>query len=226
MDTGDWTMRELIRRCLAEEPKAWNQFFSLTQPKIASAAYRRALWYTKSPGGDLIDDIVAETFAKLCFDDYRVLRIISDLPDHAVFGYLKRMAANLVTDWDRRRLDSINLEDADLPPDSSSPHKMATTTEFEEQCQLLRRELNGEPACERDLAIFRLRHQQGYSVPEITRIFQMKLKATENVIGRCLRILRDANKGKREEDKTEDPEKNESEEDGSEDDESGKGTSG
>ncbi len=119
----------------------------------------------------------------------------ADLPDHAVFGYMKRMAANLVSDWHRREFDSINLEDAELPPDSSSHRKMETDIDFQEQYRILGRELSGEPTCERDLAIFTLRYRQGCSVPEIARIFKMELKATENVIGRSLRILRDANKG-------------------------------
>ena len=71
---------------------------------------------------------------------------------------------------------------------------MEMASHAKEQFHILDRELSGEPNGERDMHIFTLRYPYGYTVPEIARMFKMKLKDAENVIGRCQRILRDANK--------------------------------
>jgi RNA polymerase sigma factor (sigma-70 family) len=191
-------MRELMDRCLAGDNSAWKEFLAKCQPKIAVAARRRALWYTNSPSLDFVDDIVADVVLKLCFDDYSVLRRIRDLPDsadHVVFGYLKRMAANLVTD--RHRGDpvlKVELEEIDEPSDHKQQQVIEEKIQVRELFNTLREKISPEPTCDRDIAIFQYNYQ-GFTAPEIARMLGMKVKAVENVIGRCRGILREGNRG-------------------------------
>ena len=90
--------RALILACLdTGDAFAWQEFVRRFQKLIATVAFRTSLrWGESSP--QLIDELVQETYLKLCADDCHLLRSFQALRDDAIFGFIKVLTANLVHD--------------------------------------------------------------------------------------------------------------------------------
>ena len=59
-------------------------------------------WTEVSPG--LVDDLVQNTFLKLCADNFKALREFEFRHEHALTGFLKVVASNVVRDHLRSSL--------------------------------------------------------------------------------------------------------------------------
>jgi DNA-directed RNA polymerase specialized sigma24 family protein len=92
---------ELIEACVNGENAAWLEFIRRYNRIIAITVSRVARrWGEPSP--QLVDDIVQETYLKLCGDRARVLREFRfDHPD-AILAFLKVVAANVAHDHLKR----------------------------------------------------------------------------------------------------------------------------
>lgn len=192
MNAQEMPLRELIILCLQADQKVWGEFLRRTQPKIALAARKRACWYVRNPTPDLIDDLVSDTYVKVCEKDYRVLRTLAGFEEYAVFGYLRQMAANLVTDHFRKNppvTDEIPEEDPPVAPNDEE--RIAANIYWDQSISFLRVKIAHEETCERDLRIFAYYIIDGYTAKEIGQIFHMPTKAVENVIGRLRRFIRE-----------------------------------
>jgi RNA polymerase sigma-70 factor (ECF subfamily) len=51
------------------------------------------------PTSNLLDDLIQETYLKLCADDCRLLKNFRSHHPHAIFGFLKVVTANVVHDY-------------------------------------------------------------------------------------------------------------------------------
>jgi RNA polymerase sigma-70 factor, ECF subfamily len=89
---------ELVSACCQSgNEAAWTEFIHRFQPLIASVAIRIARrWNAASPS--LIDDLVQETYVKLCADNCRLLRRFESRQPDAFYGFLKVVTANVVHD--------------------------------------------------------------------------------------------------------------------------------
>jgi RNA polymerase sigma factor (sigma-70 family) len=89
---------EVVQACLQTgAPAAWEEFVRRFQRLIATVALRTARrWDRATP--DVVDELVQETFLKLCDQDARLLRSFDPRHKDALFGYIKVVTANLVHD--------------------------------------------------------------------------------------------------------------------------------
>jgi RNA polymerase sigma-70 factor, ECF subfamily len=90
--------QELIRACLRRgEEGAWVEFVRRFQPLIASVVLRVARqWGESTP--QLIDDLIQETYLKLCAERFRPLEDFESRHQDAIYGFVKVFTANLVHD--------------------------------------------------------------------------------------------------------------------------------
>ena len=84
---------ELVVACLQEgNESAWVEFVRRFQPLIARVALRVARqWGEPSP--QVIDDLIQETYLKLCAERLRVLRNFKSAHEDAIYGYIKVFTA-------------------------------------------------------------------------------------------------------------------------------------
>jgi RNA polymerase sigma-70 factor (ECF subfamily) len=106
----------LLRDCLETgAPGAWDRFIALAKPVIAPvvvAVIRR--WKRDF---SQVDDLVQDTFVRLCAADFRALRNFRGQDAAALHSYLRTIASSVAAD--RFRGDSarvVSLDDPDLAP--------------------------------------------------------------------------------------------------------------
>src|SRR5882724_5353716 len=94
---------EILNACLETgSESAWIAFVQRFQPLIAGSISRVLRRYgTSSPA--LIDDLVQETYLRLCRDNCRSLREFKARHEEAIFGYLKVIAISVALDHVRSR---------------------------------------------------------------------------------------------------------------------------
>ena len=74
MDPRKLSVKELVSYCLdSQDQDGWNEFVRRFQPLIAGVLYR-SVFARKRPKPDLIDDLVQDTFLKLCANNFKALR--------------------------------------------------------------------------------------------------------------------------------------------------------
>ena len=191
---------ELVSACAdSGDPAAWEEFVHRFHPVIATVALRTARdWGNTST--HLIDDLVQETFLKLCADNCRILRAFQSRHPGAIFGYLKVITANVVHDHfkalnSRKRGENITsalAEDCDLSQRSGS-----ATSEVESmerailigQIDASLRNLDVGPNAERDRRIFWLYYRVGLSASAIAAISGIGL-TTKGVESTLLRLTK------------------------------------
>jgi RNA polymerase sigma-70 factor (ECF subfamily) len=98
LDYAAFAIEELVAVCLdTGDEAAWQEFVLRFHGLIATVALRTARrWGQGSP--QVLDDLVQETYLKLCADDYRLLRSFRAKHPDAIYGYVKVLTANLVHD--------------------------------------------------------------------------------------------------------------------------------
>jgi RNA polymerase sigma-70 factor, ECF subfamily len=92
------SIEELVRRCSAsEEIGAWEEFVRRFHRLIATVALRTASRLGDS-SAQIVDDLIQETYLKLCNDDFRLLRNFEAHHPDAFIGFVKVVTANVVRD--------------------------------------------------------------------------------------------------------------------------------
>lgn len=187
-------IRELLQLCLSTDAEDhWREFVRRTQPLIASVIINTVRRW-KQPAPSLVDDLIQTTYVKLFDNDKKALRSIKNEYENAIFGFLKVVASNVVQDHFRKpgnKVDEVEVSDAVLPPGPDERERR----EFLDKKDEIKRILAKLPASEtreRDLAIFWLFYEQGYTAKEISLMPHLKLtvKGVEAVILRLNRHLR------------------------------------
>jgi RNA polymerase sigma-70 factor (ECF subfamily) len=209
-DYSSLTIDELVRRCTASgEFDAWEEFVRRFHHLIAMVVLRTALRLGDS-STQTVDDLIQETYLKLCNDNFRLLRSFDERHPNAFLGYLKVVTANVVRDSfksfhtqkrgsDRMR-DLPDYADPAAAEDSAGSPK---TIEREVLIQQIQRCLD---LCvvgldrERNSKIFWLHYRTGLSAGAIASLpgIGLSTKGVETVI---LRITRDLRKRLADQDK-------------------------
>jgi RNA polymerase sigma-70 factor, ECF subfamily len=98
MDYPSLEPEELIRVCAQTgQTPAWEEFIRRFNPLIARVVVRTAhRWGKFSPSA--LDDLVQETYLKLCAENCRLLRTFESRQPESIYGYLKVVTANVVHD--------------------------------------------------------------------------------------------------------------------------------
>jgi RNA polymerase sigma-70 factor, ECF subfamily len=202
MDLSTLPSNDLARLCSdAGTAEAWNEFVRRFQRPIALAVLRTArLWGAAS--SNLLDDLVQDTFLRLCANSGRLLKNFVPREPDSIVGFLKTIASNVTHDHFRSessqkhggRLRRVEHEENDLEfltaPVSGNPAEKAIRMQ---EIDTALQTLMPDPITDRDRTIFWLYYQQGFSAREIADISSIVLgvKGVESSIHRTTRLLRE-----------------------------------
>jgi len=215
MELSSVSANELVRVCIESgDEAAWGEFVRRFQRPIALAVLRTArCWNLQSPA--LLDDLVQETFLRLCADDCRLLRNFVPREPDSIVGYLKVLAANVTHDklrnekalkrggaFVRQDLGHSSRQDPHEPGPSELDTLAATPTGTETVDRSLRhseidnvlRSFIPDRITARDRTIFWLYFDQGFSAREISEIpsVALSVKGVESSIHRTTEQVREA----------------------------------
>jgi len=194
---------ELIGACLYPgETEAWEEFVHRFHRPIAIVVMRIACRFG-NPSRDVIDDLVQETYLRLCADNYSALRRFVEQHPNAFLAYIKTVAANVARDYfkaicsAKRGANQVQGLPEDFAP--SAPAE-APGQELWIQRSLLLKEIQEHlSAClrgrdrERTTMIFWLYYRAGLSAGEIASLpgIGLNIKGVESTLLRTTRMLRE-----------------------------------
>lgn len=195
---------ELIRACAEPgDGAAWEEFVSRFRIPISLAIKRTTCQWRKDPA-QFVDDLLQETYLKLCADKCRLLLDFAQQhPDEAVLGYIKAIAINVTHDHfkslhsQKRGAGEIDqlLDDFEPAAQGGSfggPEAMEREVFLKQVHEQLRTCAAGSNQ-ERDCLIFWFYYLQGMTAKAIAALATVKLtaKGVEAVIYRLTRCVRE-----------------------------------
>ena len=188
----------LLRVCLEEsDAAAWEEFVRRFQPTIAQAVVRMARRWRETSIG-VLDDLIQETYLKLCADHCRLLREFRPAHPGALHAYVRVVTASVVHDHFRAaragKRDSQRTVAEDAP---GALLAMAETRDAEREVLLqeidscLQAALGGEHS-RRDYLVFWLYYRHGFTARAISSLSGIELttKGVESTILRLTRLVR------------------------------------
>jgi RNA polymerase sigma-70 factor (ECF subfamily) len=103
MNYSDLSPPELFSLCArGGDPTSWVEFIRRFNPVIGRSVLRVAVRHGSSDKA-LIDDLVQETYLKICANECRVLRTFTPTHPESAFGFLKVIAASVAQDFFKSR---------------------------------------------------------------------------------------------------------------------------
>lgn len=198
MSYSDLSHPDLVQACLASDEAAWREFRARYEQTISVAVLRTALrWGDASKV--VLEDLSAETYLKLCTDDFALLRHFEFRAEAGIYGFLKVVAANVVHDHFRQRHAQkrgleVTIEDLYQSAETPDPDRLDEI----ERCVLLREveeallQVTGTEGV-RDRTIFWLYYRQGFPANAIGKVAGLNLtnKGIESVIHRLTKAVRE-----------------------------------
>lgn len=195
MDPRKLSSQELLRRCLDSQDEAcWTEFVRRFQPLIA-AVVTKCLRRRMRPDLALVDDLVHETYIKLCSNDFKALRNFDFRHENAFFGFLKVVARNAVQDHFRKYGDGGDEEDLDkvspFLPSNPGPMSLAERETLIGEINRCLAKLSGQPNFDRDYMIFWFYYRHGLTAKAIAALpgIELEVKGVESVLLRLTRYL-------------------------------------
>jgi RNA polymerase sigma-70 factor (ECF subfamily) len=199
---AEFSSTELVRACAgSKDERAWAEFIRRFQVVIAAAVLRTARQWGE-PSRPQLDDLIQETYLKLCENDSRLLRSFQPRHEDSIFGFLRVVAANVVHDHFKSALAAkrgAGQTEAITEPIQIDP-KMAGADSFDvvsqriqlEQVDKILRQVTAGKDQGRKRAIFWLRHRQGLTASEIAAIPSIELttEGVESVLMRLAAMIR------------------------------------
>ena len=196
------SIEELVRRCAASSsPEAWEEFVRRFHRLIATVILRTASRLGDS-SKQTVDDLIQETYLKLCADDFRILRSFEQQHPDAFTGYIKVVTANVVRDHfksahtKKRGAGHLEQLEEDFVPiagedSAGSPKSIERTILIHEITRHLDVCIAG-PDQERNTRIFWLHYRSGLSARAIAELpgIVLTTKGVESIILRITRELR------------------------------------
>lgn len=193
---------ELVRACAgSKDEEAWREFIARFQAVIAAAVLRTARRWGE-PSNSQLDDLIQDTYLKLCEDDSRLLRSFQPRCEGSIYGFLKLVAANVVHDRFKSALAAKRgaaqteaiVEPLQLDPktaDERSFDAVSQRLQLEQVDKILTQVTGGKDQ-ERKRRIFWLRHRQGFTASEIAAIPSIGLttEGVESVLMRLVVMIR------------------------------------
>lgn len=202
MDYSALASDDLVRTCLgSRDEQAWAEFIRRFQPLIAGVVLRVSRkWGQDAP--QVVDDLIQETYLKLCVDRGRLRTFESAHPD-AIYSYLKVFTANLVRDY-FKSLRSMRSGGTSVKVSVDADEHGALALGTERPRELLEREVLlreidaylrttlAGPHALRDRKIFWLYYRSGLTACAISALpgIELTTKGIETVILRLTREVR------------------------------------
>jgi len=202
MDPSKLSPQDLLRLCLqSQDQSLWLEFVHRFQPLIGGVVVKSIRRWT-TPIPNLVDDLIQETYLKLCANDFRALRQFDCQHDNALFGFLKVVASNVVHDHFR---GSYSLKRGSGKQEDDMEKAGATTAASADfaataERKILMAEIGrcleshaGETNSARDQAIFWLYYRQGLTAKAISELpgIELTVKGVESTLLRLTRLLRE-----------------------------------
>lgn len=181
------TDRDLLHRCLAKAPGAWNDFvdryISLIYHVIHYTAYLRSV----PVGPEDVEDVAAEVMLQIVADDSKALR---QFRQQASLATYITVIARRITIHELNRRQAVRSEvrqgvakiDSDVPDESEAAVK---GVERLEEVESLLRKLKG-----RDREVVRLYYLQGLSYEEISTETGVPVNSIGSTLSRARKALR------------------------------------
>lgn len=193
---------ELVRACAGSKDEgAWVEFIGRFRAVIAAAVLRTARHWGE-PSRPQLDDLIQDTYLKLCEDDSRLLRSFQPRQEDSIYGFLKVVAANVVHDHFKSALAAkrgAGQIEAIMEPIQTDT-RTTSAGSFEQVTQRLQLaqvdriliQVTAGKDQERKRAIFWLRHRQGLTASEIAAIPSIGLttEGVESVLMRLANMIR------------------------------------
>jgi RNA polymerase sigma-70 factor, ECF subfamily len=193
---------QLVRACTgSKDEKAWVEFIRRFQLVIAAAVLRTARQWGE-PSSSHLDDLIQDTYLKLCDNDSRLLRSFQPRHEDSVYGFLKVVSANVVHDHFKSALAAKRgagqteaiLEPLQMDPKTAGADSFEAATQrlqLERVDKVLRQVTSGKDQ-ERNRTIFWLRHRLGLTASEIAAFPTIGLttEGVESVLMRLAVMIR------------------------------------
>ena len=203
---SDFSTTDLVRLCAAsKDEEAWGEFIQRFHPVIAAATLRTARQWCDPPRS-LLDDLIQDTYLKLCDHDCRLLVLFRPQHGDSIFGFLKVVASNVVHDHFKSAraakrgagqpemsiepdVEPIPINSRSNPPDSFET--VSQRIQLEHLDRVLMQVAAG-PEQAKKRTIFWLRHRQGLTASEIAAIPSIGLttEGVESVLARLAAMIR------------------------------------
>lgn len=193
MDPRKLTDEELVRLLLATRDedlraKLWDEFWHRFQPVIALIV-RRRISRRRRVAPDLVDDLVQDTFLKICKDEFKILRNFEFRDETALRRFLKVMAAHVVEDYFRQ--NKIVPEPLDF--DTACGTDFRDEVERRGQIQKVEnclQQMADKPNFARDYKIFWLYYRDGLTAQAISLIPDIGFSGVKGVESALLRMIK------------------------------------
>lgn len=189
--SGD--LPELLDTCLRRgTDRDWEEFVRRVQPALASKISATLRRFAIGGAGlrDLVDDLVQQTFLRLCASGFKALRTAEIQSEGALFAYVRTVAANITLDH-LRRARPPEVEGGESIADGSHSGSDAALLLVDVETHLRR---CSEANVERDRRIFWLYYRSGLTSKAIAAlpVFGLTQKGVESLILRLTRCIREA----------------------------------
>jgi RNA polymerase sigma-70 factor (ECF subfamily) len=195
---------ELVRACTSSsDVEAWGEFVNRFHKLVATVALRVARRFGET-SRDVVDELVQETYLKLCTDDCRILRSFEPRHAGSFYGFLKVVTANVVRDHFRgersAKRGGNNPTTMEALENATKVARKAESTFENADYRVLLRELDTSlkevargPDLDRDRRIFWLYYRVGLTAEAISALPSIGLgvKGVESTILRLNRALRE-----------------------------------
>lgn len=194
MDYRNLSAEKLIEECThAAKPEAWKEFVRRFQPLITGVVVRTAERYGQVSMA-VVDDLVQETYLRLCTEEWRLLRNFRSRGDGSIYGFMKTVARTVALDYFKaqysdkrgaRVLSRANFE--------RTLRSAARRESVEDQILVgeIDRRLDHIARTSRDKQIFLLYYRHGLTTKAIAEILGTNLsqKGVESCLQRLTRQL-------------------------------------
>lgn len=192
----DYASADLVRACArSRDSGLWAEFIRRFHPVIAGAVLRTAHQWVE-PSRSQLDDLIQDTYLKLCDDNSSLLASFQPRHEDSIYGYIKVIAANVVHDHFKAALAAKRgsriayVEPVDVDTcavDADGFDSVAQRLQLERVDDVLGQITAGKDQ-DKKRAIFWLRYRQGFTASEIAAIPTFEL-TTEGVESLLLRLI-------------------------------------
>jgi RNA polymerase sigma-70 factor (ECF subfamily) len=199
---SDLSPPELFSICARGGDEAsWQEFIRRFNPVIGRSVIRVAIRHGASERA-LIDDLVQETYLKICANECKLLRTFTPRHPESAFGFLKVIAASVAQDFFKSRLAEKRAPEATAgsiqEASTSTPEYPQNALNHPERAVLIDqidRKLRAVvPAGElqRARTVFWLYYRSGFTASAIASLPALELttKGVESLLFRLTRLVR------------------------------------
>lgn len=205
MNYSDLSPAELFLACAqGGDTACWQEFMRRFNPVIARSVLRVAVRH-EAADKSLIDDLIQETYLKICAKNCKLLRTFTPRHEDSAFGFLKVVAASIAHDFFKSRyaekrspeLTAEELEDSSTL--ASTPYSTNVLSASERavlisQIDLILAAVLPEAELDRARRVFWLYYRAGFTATAIASIPAVGLttKGVESLLFRVTRAVRDS----------------------------------